>query len=390
MAPDDPVTGWKLAAALHAGGSADEALSVIEGTVARSPNHLPSLQLQGLLLEEAGRAGDAVVVYERILADPAAGALRAPVSDRLALARRAALQAEVEAVLREEARLAATAPRPRTVAVFPFVYRGAEARHAPLGRALTHMLVTDLAATDRLTVLERLEVQLLADEIARTDAGQTDVQTGVRGGRMLGAEQVVLGQMGGDAGRIDLSAGVIPSTVDSIQPVPVDLSDSVERFFELEASLALSVFEALGIELTAAEQERIARRPTESLEALISFGLGLEAQDAGRFSEARDHFQRAVALDPSFGDASAALETSLTLEAAATMPAQTFVSYGGWTMSPSPDDLWLSRRTDFQAIETLLPGLEGRAPWLEVLDGETLAPTGGTLVIILPRPGGER
>lgn len=388
-APDDPVAAWRLAAALRGADRAGEARTVLEESLERTPDHPPSLQLLGRVLEDLDRPAEAVVVYERLLALPNAGALRGPVSDRLEAARRAALQAEIAATLAEEARLAATPPEARTVAVFPFEYRGSNPDHAPLGRALTHMLVTDLAATDRFTVLERLEVQLLADEIGRTDTGLTDPATGVRGGRMLGAEHVVIGQVGGDAARIDLSAGVVAATSDSPQPVNVDRSDAVERFFELEATLALGLFEALGVQLTAAERERVGRRPTESLAALLAFGLGLEAQDEGRYGEAREHFERAVALDPSFEDASGALDTATRLDLAANLPGDAFVAIGGELMAPTLDDLWWSRRTDFLGVETLLPTLGGRDPWAELLDGESLAPVGGTLIITLPHPGGS-
>lgn len=387
-APDDPNAAWQLAAALRANGDPAEARTVLEGAAAGGDVHLPSLQLLGLVLEELDEPAQAVAVYERLLADPRAASLREPVSARLEAARRAALEAEVASTLAEEARLAATPPQARTVAVFPFAYLGSSGTHAPLGRALTHMVITDLAATDRLTVLERLQVQLLADEIERADAGVTDPASGVRGGRMLGAEHVVLGQIGGDNTRLDLNAGVVISTSGAPTPTPVGLSDSVDRFFELEASLVLSLFEALGIELTAAEREQAGRRPTESLEALLAFGLGLEAQDAGRFSEARTHFERAVTLDPGFEDAEDALGTSVLQEFAEGVPPDAFVAMGGSLLTPSAEELWWSRRTDFLGIETILPTLGGRDPWAEVLDGEGFSPTGGTLVIILPRPGG--
>lgn len=386
--PDNPTVAWRLAAALRAADQPGEARTVLEASLADHPEHSASLHLLGAVREEIGDDPGAAEAYERFLATSNADAFRVAVEARLAEVRRRILEAEIRAALRDEARLAATPPEARTVAVFPFTYRGAAPEVAPLGRALTHMVVTDLAATDRLTVLERLQVQLLADEIALTDEGLTDLDTGVRGGRLLGAERVVQGQIGGDDAQVSLSAGVLASSADSLAVRRVEAEDALDRFFELEAQLVLGLFDAMGIELTAAERERVGRRPTESLEALLAFGLGLEAQDEGRYAEAQEHFRRAVELDPDFDYAADALDTASRLETATGQDPEVFAGLGGNLLRPTPEELWLERRATYRGIETILPTLGGRDPWSEVLDDEGLAPSAGTVIIVLPRPGG--
>ncbi len=388
--PDNANLSWRLAAALHAGGRTAEARTVLDASLARHPDHAASLQLLGAVLESLRDDGRAAAAYERLLALPDAGNLRGPVSARLAAVRRRIQTTGIQAALRQEALLAETPPLARTVAVFPFSYTGSDQRLEPLGRALTHMLVTDLAATDRLKVLERLQVQLLADEIARSGEGLIDPATGVRGGRLLGAERVIQGQVGGGDDHLSLQAGILDNTADSVAPTLVEADDALDRFYELETRMALDLFTAMGIELTEVERERVGQRATRNLEAILAFGLGLEAQDAGRYTEARAHFARAVEIDPGFGEAADALDLSVRLETAESWTPTEFVALGAASTRPTPTELWLERRATYRGIEMILPGLGARDPFAEVIDDEGLAPRAGTIRILIPRPGGDR
>ena len=71
----------------------------------------------------------------------------------------------------------------RTVAVFPFLYRGSDPALEPLGRALSELLVTDLGQVKRLRVLERARVQVLLDEMDLAERGLVDSTTAARSGR---------------------------------------------------------------------------------------------------------------------------------------------------------------------------------------------------------------
>jgi len=77
---------------------------------------------------------------------------------------------------------------------------------------------------------------------------------------------------------------------------------------EAEKRMVFGIIEELGVELTAAERERISERQTESLDALLAFGRGLAAMDRGDFEAAVQDFEAAVDIDPGFSK----VETSLT------------------------------------------------------------------------------
>ncbi len=144
----------------------------------------------------------------------------------------------------------------------------------------------------------------------------------------------------------------------------------------------------MGIELTAAERERVGRRRTESLQALLAFGLGLEAQDGGRFSEARSAYENALTLDPTFEDAEIGLAEAIALEEAEDEDPEQFAGLGGDLIRPSPWELWLDRRGTYLPIEGIIPDVGGRDPYTEVIDEEGIAPRSGTVIIVIPRPGG--
>ncbi|MBT8404276.1 MAG: tetratricopeptide repeat protein [Gemmatimonadetes bacterium] len=384
--PDNADLSWRLAASLRAGRRTGEAREVVDAALAESPNHAPSVHLLGVMREEAGDLAGALEAYERFLTLDGVEAQAGEVRDRITVVRRRMLETDVRAALDAEDATGG-APAPQTVAVFPFAYTGSAAANQPLGRALTHMVVTDMAATQRLTVLERLQVQLLADEITLTQQGLTDPATGVRGGRLLRAEQVIQGQVGGDAARIALEAAVLRTTSEAEAPT-VEEEDALDRFFEAEGRLVVAMFGAMGIELTAAERELVGRRRTESLQALLAFGLGLEAQDAGRFSAARSEFERALTLDPTFEDAQIGLAEAIALEEAEEEDPEEFAGLGGDLIRPSPWELWLDRQGTYLPIEGIIPDVGGRDPYSETGDDERIGPRSGTVTIVIPRPGG--
>src|SRR5690606_605867 len=90
-------------------------------------------------------------------------------------------------------------------------------------------------------------------------------------------------------------------------------SNALDRIFDLEKALVLSVIEELGITLTPAERESIEQRPTRSVQAFLAYSRGLQASDAGRLDEAQSFFDNARAIDPGFG---AALQKSQQTSAA--------------------------------------------------------------------------
>jgi len=289
-----------LAVALREAGRADEARTVLEDVVADRPADPGPVLLLGLTYEETGDWGRARETYGRYLEIARSASLKASVERRLPYVHRRQLEAEVENSIRHEAEFG-DAPDAAAVAVFPFLFLASDSGLRPLSRALAELLVTDLGTTQRLRILERSRVQLLLDELEMGGTALVDPTTAGRSGRLLRAGRVVQGTIEGDAERLRLGAVLVSVGRDSLAPLkPVSEEDALAQLFDMEKQLALGLYSSLGVQLTAAERERVLQRPTQNLEALLAFGLGLEAEDRGDYAEAARQYERARALDPGF------------------------------------------------------------------------------------------
>jgi TolB-like protein len=214
------------------------------------------------------------------------------------------------------------------VAVFPYQFVGADPDLRPLGRALAELLVTDLGVTPRLRVLERAQVQMLVDELRLAESGRVDAATAARGGRMLGAERVVHGSLDGSEAAIQLETSIVRVT-DGAWPgetapaaagaraVQLSEADRLQQLIAMQKRLALRIFASLGVQLTEAERERVTRKPTENIMALIAYGRGLEAEDRGDFAAAARYFAESARLDPAFGAARQSSQRATATAAAA-------------------------------------------------------------------------
>ncbi len=429
----------RLALAYRGQGRLRDALPVAERALQRSPDNARAALLVALTHEELGDYPNARAVYERAIRTSGSPRLRAQLESRLVLLQRRENEQFVKRTLAQETELAATPPRPRTLAVYPFGVAGADSTLAPMARALTAMLITDLSQTDRLTVLDRVVVQRLIDEMRLGESGYVDQATAARGGRLLGAERMVHGSVASDEQLVRLEAAVIspvratppPPAVTApapapdargpqprparktppkplpgqkaapparpaqpppsptlpaqnaaappqIQVAPVAEADRLERLFDMEKRLALKLYSALGVELTPAERAEVTKRRTENLQALLAFGRGLQAQDRGDMDAALRFFAQASRLDPGF--APAAQELSATRAIA--------------TAERSSTEQLATQVAPQSAAVTAMPPLAApaggavqRDPIAEVLGTEgTLTRT--ILELVIRRPGG--
>lgn len=379
--PQDAEALTRLGAAYERDGRLDEAEALLRRAVEADPRSANAHFVLGLILDERERYADAVASYQRYLDLAPSSSLRGQVEGRAQLARRNALRVAVRESLARESQLAAQ-PSPATVAIFPFVYSGSDERLRPLGRALAEMLTTDLAQTDRLTVLERVQVQALLDEVELGRSGVVDAATAARGGRLLGAGRVVQGQVSGGEARLRLDAAVVQVGAAG-QPDALSEEDAGARLFAMQKALAFRIYEEMGVSLSQAERERVNRRYTENLQALLAFGQGLEASDAGRFAEARTLFQQAATLDPQFQQANQLAGAAADLERAS----NTSASDAAEEVAQASVEADIAE--EVAAVAQQAAAAATRNPAQEALGTEGVGRTPTTPVsIILRRPGG--
>lgn len=376
----------RLGAAYREAGQPERAATVLEPVVAADSGEAhASLQL-GLAYEDLGRYADARRLYENFLRRTRSGSMRRTMEDRLEVLARLELREAVRNAIRQEEQLARRAPTPRTVGVFPFLFVGSDTTLRPLGRAFADLLTTDLSVTNRLTVLERVQLQYLVEEIELGRSQYVDASTAARAGRILSAANIVQGRIDGGSNEVGVQALVVTTA----QPrdttaMPLREQGGLSRLFDIEKNLALAVYSRLGIQLTAAERQRVNQRPTQNIQALLAFGYGLEARDAGRYEEAASHFQRAIELDPGFRRAAELdLEARRLLEVAGVSTQDV----GRQAATRLGFDLteFQRERMGLDALETMLPLPQIRDPVVEIAGTEGLD-RGAGIDIIIRRPG---
>lgn len=371
-----------LGAAYVGADRPQEAVEVLRRAVGLDPARTDARFFLGLALEDLDRPGEAVEAFESFLATLSDGKAREHIVARIRTLRQEEARATIRQALEREAQLGeGRPPAPATVAILPFAYQGQDERLRPLGRAMAAMLATDLSATDRLTVLERLEVDALLDELALTEAGLVDPATAARSGRLLGAAEIVQGRLDDLSGALSVEAAVVAYGADPGDARAVEASDDLDRFYAMEAELALRIYETLGISLTAAERERVNRRPTENLEALLLYGRGLEEEAQGRYGAAADFFGRAASLDAGFEMAqTAAASAGALADVAALSPGAAF-------------DIVLPPGAEIELnVDAVLDQAGVRDAVLEALGSEGLGreELNTVIRILFPRPGGDR
>lgn len=381
----------RLGATYRSAGRLDEARDVLERAVSASGSlYSPARLYLALTYEDLERWSEAATAYSEYGRLAPVGQLSREASRRIPVMRRAALQEEVRTALTQEAQLAGRPTEAAVLAVFPFTYIGADPDLAPLGRALADLLVTDLAQTDRLRVLERARVQLLADEIALGASGRVDEATAARSGRLLGAGRIVVGTVADQGEFLRLEGTVVAAeTGQGALAAPVSEQDRLAQFFDAQKRLVLGLYEGMGVELTTAERERVNRRPTQNLQALLAYGRGLEALDGGDFAAAAERFQQAATIDPGF-QAAVGAATEASAAAAATSTGTTQLAQAAdrevLAAGSASDLLW--QNDALRQLEASIPQISGRNPFPESQGTDRLAglPRSAPVDVLIRRP----
>ena len=365
----------RLAEANRRAGKPEAAVALLEPVAGRDAT--ASFYL-GALNEDRGRIADARRHYADYVARGKDARLRDQARHRLALLDRLELEQAVRTDIANERQLATRAPEPRTVGVFPLLTVTSDPQLAPLGTALAELLTTDLAQTDRVRVLERVQVQKLLDELSLAASGRVDPATAARSGRLLGAGTIVQGRVEGGDAALALQALVVRVPTARTAAAPLSERDALSRIFDVEKRLALGIYDRMGVQLTPAERQRVTRQATGNVQALLALGFGLEAQDAGRYDQAASQFARAVQLDPNFMLARQHLDQARALQLAAATTPSALAELALLPVVSAPPD-------PFRAVEQMVPDPGTRDAVVEALGAEGVGRR-GTAEIVVRRP----
>ena len=192
-----------------------------------------------------------------------------------------------------------------TLGVLPFRVSSGNAGMSALGYALADLLVTDLSRAPSLRLVERARLGDVLRELDLVSSGRIDSASAPRLGVLVRADRLVLGTLD-TIGPDELRLAVRVADVSSGQvTVAIDARASAADILAAEKAIAFRVFDALGVTLTPAQRVQVETRATGSLDALLAYGRGVEAELRGDPRRAADEFRRAHTIDPVFEQAGA-------------------------------------------------------------------------------------
>jgi len=209
---------------------------------------------------------------------------------------------------------APAAPSAGTVAVLPLA--GGTGMEG-LGFAISEILARDLALVPRLRVVERARLDAVLREIGLGTTGRIAPGSAPRAGQLVGAERLLTGSVTGSATGASIDVSMV-----NVQNGATELVYSerlaLNGVIDAQERIAERAFQRLGVTLLPAERERLAKRPTRRVDALIAFGNGRRAEALGNIAAARTFYAQAARLDPAFVEAAEALAPSAVPTLAAT------------------------------------------------------------------------
>jgi TolB-like protein len=401
--PADAATLSRLGVAYFKAERFADARQVLDTAVVRDPRSGIASVYLGMTTEALGDFPAARQAYQQVLSTARTSQLRDAARQRLQLVGRHELEFGARRALAQESTLALLPPEANTVAVMPFAYSGTNEEIRPLSRGFAQLVVTDLAKSRQIRVLERDRMQAILDEMRLADSGRATQATALRSGRLLRAARVVQGSLADQGQNLRVDAAVVDVASAGVS-ASAGASDVLNRLFDLEKQLVLSIFANLGIQLTPAEQSAIEQRPTQNLQAFLAFSRGLEAEDRGDFAGARDAYGEAAGLDPSFRAAAqgasaasdlsiASLQTTGQVEAVVVQNERVEGAGTGVTDEARRDALRESANTvaPTQTSQVEQGQLQSQPPpnrdtTAETTNTEGPRPATGTVVIVIRRP----
>lgn len=198
---------------------------------------------------------------------------------------------------------------PKAVAVYPFANKGT-ASYAPLSRGLAAMIITDLSQVEGLTVVERIQIQAILDELKLAKSGIVNPESAPRIGKLVGAAKFTTGSfLDLEEKNIRLDA-TVTQTESGKRLGAIDASGELSSFYTIQKVLVFKLLCSLGYcpeSLDDPTRLLVEKIHTKNLKAFRHFSDGLVAFDQRHYRDARRGFILALEEDPDFDLAREAL-----------------------------------------------------------------------------------
>ncbi len=291
----------------------DLAQKYIDKAIKLSPDDPEVIFYKGLNLEFFNKQDDALEYYKKYTGILKDSPYRELMEGRYLWLKRQQAYSDVSSLIKREKDLPNKNISDSTMAVFPLIYEGINKDYVPLSRGFSEMVSIDLAKVKALTILERIRIQAVLDELKFGQSSLVDQSTAPRMGKLLGAGTIVSGDYdvtNNGNFKIDLGSWAVK---DSQRKSWVNKSGDLKDFFTLQKEIVFAFLQKNGIELSQGEKEAIAQVPTQNLQSFLAYSKGLMQEDAGDFKSAASFFQRASQLDPHFKAANEKQQTTQSM-----------------------------------------------------------------------------
>ena len=192
-----------------------------------------------------------------------------------------------------------------SIAVLPFTSRSTDPDNQYFADGIHDDLLMRLADIGSLRVISRTSV----NEYRDATRNLRDI------GAELGVATIVEGAVQRAGNQVRITVQLIDAATDEhLWADSYDRELTMENLFAIQTEISSQIASALQAALTPEEQLRLAAMPTKSIEALSYYTAGRNNLYLRRFDtlqEARRQFEQAVAIDPQYAQAHAALAETI-------------------------------------------------------------------------------
>lgn len=187
-----------------------------------------------------------------------------------------------------------------SIGVAPLAHAGGDTVLASLAYGLADLLMTDLAQSAQVQVVERTRLHALLRELHIAESGRVDTATAPRVGKLVGARRLVLGSLvRHTSGELRIDTRIADVSTTEIRPA-LAANAPLDDILVAEKELAFRLLDALGVTLSPAERAAIEQRPTRNLSALLAYSRAVRDEVHGNYAGAADNYRAATQFDPGF------------------------------------------------------------------------------------------
>jgi len=205
--------------------------------------------------------------------------------------------------------LASPAKSQQTLAVLDFDNNSIfdRERFEPLRKGLAQMFTSELSKVAALRLVERADLQRVVEEMKLAQAGMVDAATAQQVGKLVGAQNLLLGgfvALGGGKMRIDVRI----VTVETGRTVKAEEKTGKEnQLFEMVSALNRKLIRDLADKISSKDEAALGELRNVKFSAMLLFSQGVAAEDKGNLALAREKYRAALKEDDEFTAAKARL-----------------------------------------------------------------------------------